>query len=261
MSHMSYCQREVSGHSYDQTKHLIMLCQSKPIVQCPIWDTQELLHSEGLGQLNSSALPSEIQTASLASTGWFPSTPAAVLGGHLRVGSGTYNTLVPWQPRLYLHLSCSLGTLALPHGVEPLHLSMTLQPWSFYWGYTSTNGLSFDLSFQGDTSTHFQHTVVPRTAKGCYFTLDHWGVIWHFKCRVGVIRPCKYHCVSEGTFFDLNVLRSTLCLWKEMEGCNYIGIIDKWKTEKINLPKNHNRKLQMKGKKMARTPNSAFLSP
>lgn len=39
MSHMSYCQREVSGHSCDQTKHLIMLCQSKPVVQCPVYGT------------------------------------------------------------------------------------------------------------------------------------------------------------------------------------------------------------------------------
>lgn len=52
-----------------------------------IWDTHELLRSEGLGQPHSSALPSEIQTACLVGSGWFPSTPAAVLGGHLRAGA------------------------------------------------------------------------------------------------------------------------------------------------------------------------------
>lgn len=91
-----------------------------------IWDTHELLRSEGLGQLHSSALPSEIQTACLVGSGWFPSTPAAVLGGHLRAGPGTYSTLVPWQWRLHLHLSGSLGILTLPHGAEHRRLSMTL---------------------------------------------------------------------------------------------------------------------------------------
>lgn len=141
MSHMSYCQREVSEHSYDQTKHLIMLCQSKPIVQCPVYGTLT-----NFCALKAWTMPF------LCSAFWNTNS----LSGGLRLVS-LHTCCCAWrssQGRFWCYRS--LGTLTLPHGAKHRRLSMTLQPWSFYWGrdYTSTNGLSFDLP-----SGRYQHTL------------------------------------------------------------------------------------------------------
>lgn len=124
----------------------IKTCSSMP----SIWDTHKLLRSEGLD--NAIPLLCLLKYKQLVWWAQVGFPPHLLLC--LEVISGS--VLVPQQRRLHLHLSRSLGTLTLSHGVKHRRLSMTLQPWSFYWGrdYTSTNGLSFDLP-----SGRHQHTL------------------------------------------------------------------------------------------------------
>lgn len=111
-----------------------MPCQSKPVVPCPVCGTlMNVYVPKGLDSSISllCCLQYE-QLACLVGSGWFHSTPAAGLGGHLRVSSGIYSTLVSLQLRLWPHgASASLHDPSVSEFL--LQWRLPFHHWAVFW--------------------------------------------------------------------------------------------------------------------------------